>query len=140
MSDAPPRKALFAGLIRDEFDNPVEVAMVGDVPNYVIDDAGFYRHVESEKVDRQVIDLLHEQFMEHREIATDAMLKMLGKDDLFTKAMIDASINNMDQIIDQGMPDGASAWLGMLGFRVVIDLHGEVLRLDMPEQNDMYGE
>lgn len=140
MSDAPPRRALFAGLIRDELDNPVEAVMVGDVPNYVVDDAGFHRHVESEKVDRQVIDMLREQFMEHREIATEAMLKMLGKDDLFTKAMVDASIKNMDQIMERGMPQEASAWLGMLGFRVVIDLHGEVLRLDMPEQYDGYGE
>ncbi len=87
MSDAPPRKALFAGLIRDEFDNPVEVAMVADVPNYVIDDAGFYRHVEAEKVDRQVIDLLHEQFMEHREIATDAnqtiLVRQIGGGEVF---------------------------------------------------------
>ncbi len=72
--------------------------MVGDVPNYVVDDAGFRRHVESEAVDRQVIEMLREQFMAHREIATEAMLQMLGKDDLFTKAMIDASIKNMDQV------------------------------------------
>ena len=114
--------------------------MVGDVPNYVVEDAGFRRHVESEAVDRQVIEMLREQFMAHREIATDAMLQMLGKDDLFTKAMIDASIKNMDQVIEQGLPDGARAWLGMLGFRVVINTHGEVVRLDMPEQYDSFDE
>jgi hypothetical protein len=140
MTHTAPRTALFAGLVQDEQDNPVEVVMVGDVPNYVVEDAGFRRHVESEAVDRQVIEMLREQFMAHREIATDAMLQMLGKDDLFTKAMIDASIKNMDQVIEQGMPDGARAWLGMLGFRVVIDTHGEVVRLDMPEQYDTYGE
>ena len=140
MTHTAPRTALFAGLVQDEMNNPVEVVMVGDVPNYVVEDAGFRRHVESETVDRQVIEMLREQFMAHREIATDAMLQMLGKDDLFTKAMIDASIKNMDQVIEQGMPDGARAWLGMLGFRVVIDTHGEVVRLDMPEQYDTYGE
>ncbi len=134
MTDSPPRTALFAGLVRDEEDRPVEVVTVGDVPNYVIEDDGFRRHVESEKVDRQVIEMLREQFMAHREIATEAMLEMLGKDDLFTKAMIDASIKNMDQVIEQGLPDDARAWLGMLGFRVVVNRHGEVVRLDMPEQ------
>jgi hypothetical protein len=134
MSQSTPRSALFAGLIQDEESKPVDTVMVGDVPNYVVEEAGFRRHVEAEAVDRQVIEMLREQFMAHREIATEAMLEMLGKDDLFTKAMIDASIKNMDQVIEQGLPDGARAWLGMLGFRVIINRHGEVVQLDMPEQ------
>jgi hypothetical protein len=140
VTTAPPRTALFAGLVQDEEGKPVDVVMVGDTPNYVVDDAGFRRHVESEGVDRQVIEMLREQFMAHREIATDAMLQMLGRDDLFTKAMIDASIKNMDQIIAQGLPEAARAWLGMLGFRVIIDRHGEVVQLDMPEQTDIDDE
>jgi len=136
VTNLPARTALFAGLVSDELDRPVEVVMVSDVPNYVIDDMGFRRHVESEAVDRQVIELLREQFMEHKEIAIDAMLQMLGKDDLFTKAMIDASIRNMDQVIEKGLPDDARAWLGMLGFGVVVNTHGEVVRLDMPEQEE----
>ncbi len=137
---SPPRSALFTGLIQDESGNPVDAVLVGDVPCYVVEDAGFRRHVESEVVDRQVIELLREQFMAHRELATDAMLQMLGKDDLFTKAMIDASIKNMDQVIEQGLPDGARAWLGMLGFRVIIDTHGQVVQLDMPEQYESFDE
>ena len=140
MDHSPPRSALFSGLIQDESGNPVDAVTVGDVPNYVVEDAGFRRHVESEAVDRQVIGMLREQFMAHRDIATEAMLQMLGKDDLFTKAMIDASIKNMDQVLDQGLPDGARAWLGMLGFRVIIDTHGQVVRLDMPEQYDTFDE
>ena len=140
MDHLPPRSALFSGLIQDESGNPVDAVMVGDVPNYVVEDAGFRRHVESEAVDRQVIELLREQFMAHRDIATEAMLQMLGKDDLFTKAMIDASIKNMDQVLNQGLPDGARTWLGMLGFRVIIDTHGQVVRLEMPEQYDAFDE
>ena len=140
MDHSPPRSALFSGLIQDESGNPVDAVLVGDVPNYVVEDAGFRRHVESEAVDRQVIEMLREQFMAHRDIATEAMLQMLGKDDLFTKAMIDASIKNMDQVLNQGLPDGARAWLGMLGFRVIIDTHGQVVRLDMPEQEDTFDE
>ena len=140
MDDSPPRSALFSGLIQDENGNPVDDVLVGDVPNYVVEDAGFRRHVESETVDRQVIGMLREQFMAHRDIATEAMLQMLGKDDLFTKAMIDASIKNMDQVLNQGLPDGARAWLGMLGFRVIVDTHGQVVRLEMPEQDEAYDE
>jgi hypothetical protein len=135
-----PRTALFAGLIRDESDQPVDVALIGAVPHYVVDDAGFLRHVEAETVDRQVIELLREEFLAHKDIATEAMLQMLGRDDLFTKAMLDASIKNMDQILAHGLPDGARAWLGMLGFRVIIDTHGQVVRLDAPEQYDDYGD
>lgn len=140
MAHSPPSRALFSGLIQDESGNPVDDVMVGDVPNYVVEDAGFRRHVESEAVDRQVIGMLREQFMAHRDIATEAMLQMLGKDDLFTKAMIDASIKNMDQVLNQGLPDGARAWLGMLGFRVIIDTHGQVVQLEMPEQYDEFDE
>jgi hypothetical protein len=140
MAESLPRSALFAGLVQDEMGNPVDDVMVGDVPNYVIDDAGFRRHVESELVDRQVIEMLRDQFLAHREIATEAMLQMLGKDDLFTKAMIDASIKHMDQVIEHGLPEGARAWLGMLGFRVIVNTHGEVVRLDMPEQYETFGE
>jgi hypothetical protein len=140
MTTSAPRTALFAGLVQDEEGNPVEIATVGDTPTYVIDDAGFLRHVESETVDRQVIEMLRDQFMAHREIATEAMLQMLGKDDLFTKAMIDASIQNMDQVLEQGLPEGARAWLGMLGFRVIVNTHGEVVGLDMPEQYEGFDE
>jgi hypothetical protein len=140
MADSGLRSALFAGLVYDVEGNPVDTVMVGDVPFYVVDDDGFRRHIEAEAVDRQVIDMLRAQFMAHREIATEAMLQMLGKDDLFTKAMVDASIENMDQIIEHGLPEDARTWLGMLGFRVVINRHGEVQDLDMPEQYDTFGE
>jgi hypothetical protein len=134
------RSALFAGLIQDEAGNPVDVVMIGDEPTYVVDDAGFRRHIDSRTVDLQVIEQLRDQFLAHRELATEAMLQMLGKDDLFTKAMIDASIKNMDQVLEHDLPEGARAWLGMLGFRVVIDTHGHVIRLDMPEQVEGFDE
>ncbi|MGC9332992.1 MAG: hypothetical protein ACP5JJ_02520 [Anaerolineae bacterium] len=140
MADLGLRSALFAGLVYDKEGNLADSVMVGDVPFYVVDDDGFRRHIEAETVDRQVIDMLRAQFMAHREIATEAMLQMLGKDDLFTKAMVDASIENMDQIIEHGLPEDARTWLGMLGFRVVINRHGEVQDLDMPEQYDTFGE
>jgi hypothetical protein len=136
MRELSAHTPLFAGLIEDDSGKPVDVATVGGVPCYVVDDDGFRVHVPSEPVDRYVIESLRQQFLEHREIATEAMLQMLGKDDLFTKAMIDASIEHMDQVLDRGLPEDARTWLGMLGFRVVINTHGDVVRLDMPEQEE----
>ncbi len=136
----PPRYALFAGLVFNEQDEPAEVVHVGAVPYYVILDDGFRRHVEAESVDRQVMELLRQQILSNRELVTQGMLAMLGKDDLFTKAMIDASIQNIDRHIDalleQELPEDTRTWLGMLGFKVVVNVHGEVVRLDAPSQED----
>jgi hypothetical protein len=67
-------------------------------------------------------------------MVTEGLMAMLGKDDLFTKAMIDASIENMDQVIEQGLPDDVRTWLGMFGFRIVVDIHGDVMRVELPSQ------
>lgn len=126
------RQTLFSGLVFNEENEPAEVVYLGDEPNYVILDAGFRRHVASEYVDRQVLQLLQEQILANRELVTEGMLAMLGRDDLFTKAMVDASIQNMDQLIEQGLPDDARAWLGMFGFRIIVDVHGDVLHTEFP--------
>ena len=140
----PPSHALFAGLVFNEQDEPAEVVYIGAVPHYVILDDGFRRHVEAETVDRQVIQWLRQQILSHRELVTQGMLAMLGKDDLFTKAMIDASIQNMDRhtdlLLEQGLPEDTRAWLGMLGFKVVVNVHGEVVRLDAPAQQELGDE
>jgi len=114
--------------------------MVGGVPCYVVDDDGFLVHVASEPIDRQIIESFREQFLQHREIATEAMLKMLGSDDLFTKAAIDASVENMDRVLLTGLPEDARMTLGMLGFRVIINTHGDLVRIDLPEQAEPDGE
>jgi hypothetical protein len=140
----PSRHALFAGLVVNEQDELAEVAYIGAVPHYVILDDGFRRHVEAETVDRQVIQLLRQQILSNRELVTQGMLAMLGRDDLFTKAMIDASIQNLEKHIDvlfeHGLPEDTQTWLGMLGFKVVVNVHGEVVRLDAPGQEDLGGE
>jgi hypothetical protein len=140
----PLKQALFANLVFNEQDEPAEVVYIGAVPHYVILDDGFRRHVEAEAVDRQVIQLLHQQVLSNRELVSQEMLAMLGKDDLFTKAMIDSSIQNIDGHIDilfeQGIPEDTRTWLGMLGFKVVVNIHGEVVRLDAPGQEYLEGE
>jgi hypothetical protein len=128
--------ALFAGLVVDEQDRPVASTLVGDEPFYVIDDAGFRRHVESRFVDRQVLEQMRALIQGNEELISEGTMKMLGQEDIFTKAMIERSLHNVDeqfdQLLAQGLPEEARAWLGMLGFRVVVDVHGNVLRVDQP--------
>jgi len=140
MGTTPVTRALFEGLVNDEAGKPVDVALVGGLPCYVVDDDGFLVHVPSEPIDRQVIEQFRAQFLAHREIATEAMLKMLGSDDLFTKAMIDASVDRMDEVLVRGLPDDAKTMLGMIGFRVIVNAHGDLVRLDIPEQAEADGE
>jgi len=132
------RDALFAGLVYDERELPVETATVGAEAFYVIDDNGFRRHIDAEQVDRQVLGIFLQQLEDNKDLAVEQALKFLGKDDLFTKAAIDASMRNidMDQIIAQGIPEQARNMMGMLGFRIIVDLHGDVVRLDQPAAPD----
>lgn len=126
--------AFFAGLIQDEEGRPVEVVSIGDEAFYVVLDAGFRRHIAARPVDQQVLRSLRGEIETHHDLAVDSALQMLGRDDLFTKAAVDASIKNMDQVVDQNLPDDVKSWLGMLGFRVIINLHGDVVRVEMPGQ------
>jgi hypothetical protein len=134
------RKALFQGLVIDENDNPVEVDIVGDEAYYIVDDDGFRRHIECVYVDRQVLEHFQEMIRGHEDLVTTGTMEMIGQDDIFTKAMIENQLKNMDAqfgaILEQGLPEEARAYLGMLGFRVVIDMHGDVIRIDQPEVSD----
>ncbi|HFQ93794.1 MAG TPA: hypothetical protein ENK32_07280 [Anaerolineae bacterium] len=132
------RQALFAGLIYDEEGQPVDTAVIGDEAQYVIDDAGFLRHVDAEAVDRQVLAIFLDQLEQNRDLAVEQTLNLMGKDDLMTKAAIEASLRNidMDQIIAQGMPAQARDMMGMMGFRIIINFHGEVIGMDQPQLPD----
>jgi hypothetical protein len=125
-------KALFAGLVIDENGQPLDVAFTGDEAQYVLDDNGFRRHIDAEVVDRQVLAHLQGQIEANKEAVEQGIMKMMGSEDIFTKAAIDKSIKDMDQVLKQGIPDEARQMLGIMGFRVVVNFHGEVLRIDQP--------
>ncbi len=128
------QQAMFDGLVYDEYDNLLTTTVVGGEAQYVFDDDGFRRHIDADAVDRQVVAFFLSQLQENKELAVEQALRMLGSDDLLTKAAVDASLRNinMDQIMTQGVPAQARDMLGMLGFRVVVNLHGEVVRLEQP--------
>jgi hypothetical protein len=129
-------KALFEGLVIDEYERPVSVSMVGGETFYVVDDDGFMRHIESEYVDRQVLEEIAKMIEGHEELISESTMKMIGQEDIFTKASIESSLKNIDQqfeaLLQTGLPEEARAWMGMSGFQVVIDIHGELIRLEQP--------
>src|SRR3989304_5620792 len=118
------RHALFGGLVVDENDRPVPGAPVGDEPFYVVDEQGFRRHIESERVDRQVLATLKERIEGHEDFISRGTMELIGQEDIFTKAAIEASLHKLeaqfDQLLATGLPAGARAWLGMIGFRAGI--------------------
>lgn len=126
------RAAMFAGLVVDESGNAAEVKHVGENACYVVWDDDFRRHIDAEQVDRQVLRFMREQVDDHRDLAVEQMLNMLGKDDIFTKVAVESSINNIEKNVGQPIPEEARQWMGMLGFRVVIDFHGNVVDIQMP--------
>jgi len=130
------KKQLFAGLVFDENNRPAETAYVGDEPCYVVDDAGFRRHIPSEQVDRQVLSQMQELIKGSENLVSEQAAKMLGQDDLFSVAAIATQLKNMDKQFDNmlqvGLPEDARAYLGMLGFKIIINVHGDVVSVEQP--------
>ena len=131
-----PRQPLFGGLVFDEFGNPAESALVGDEPCYVVDDAGFRRHIPSEQVDRQVLDQMAETMKGSEDLLSEQTAKMLGQEDVFTKAAIQQQLKNIDKQFDHllqlGLPEDVRNYLGMMGFKIIINVHGQVVRVEQP--------
>ncbi len=138
------RQPLFAGLVVDESNRAAETAFIGDEPCYVVDDFGFRRHIPSEQVDRVVLGQLAEMMKGSEDFISQQAAKMLGQEDVFTKAAIEQQLKNMDKQFDQliqvGIPEDMRAYLGMMGFKIVINVHGEVVRVEQPSAGGDDGE
>jgi hypothetical protein len=129
-------RAVFEGLVFDENDNVLEVKYVGGEAFYVINDDGFMRHIPANQVDSQVLDEMKEKIVENKDMISEQTAKMLGQDDIFTHAIINNQLENIDgqlnQLREHGMPETGRSYLGMLGFKIVVNYHGEVVRVDQP--------
>jgi hypothetical protein len=130
------QQAVFAGLIVDEQDQPVEVTTIGGEAFYIVDDAGFKRHIPSEQVDRQILDSMRQMIAGHEDLLGEQTAKMLGQDDIFSRALIENQLKQIDKQFDalltSGIPSEGRAYMGMMGFKVRINLHGEVLDIEQP--------
>jgi hypothetical protein len=129
-------KPIFAGLIFDENDQPVTVSYVGEEPCYVVNDAGFHRHIPSEQVDRQVFQAMAEMIAGHEGLISEQTAKMLGQDDIFSRALIENQLKQIDKqfdnLLEAGIPDEGRAYLGMMGFKIRINIHGDVIDIEQP--------
>ena len=117
MAKAP----LFAGLVIDEFDRVVESATVGSEPCYVIDDDGFRRHIPAEEIDRQVLAKMGELIEGNEDLLGEQTAKMMGQDDIFSRAMIQKQLENIEEqfetILKSGIPEEGRSYMGMMGSR-----------------------
>jgi len=128
-------RALFEGLVYNEEGQPAQVVTIGGVAHYAIPDDGFLRHVEARGIDDAVLDALQEQVSGMQDELVTAILKMLQQDDIFTKAAVEASVRNLKSNVRSSDSREWLPWLRLLGFRVVVDIHGQVREIIYPEQD-----
>jgi hypothetical protein len=137
-------KAVFEGLVFDEDSQPLQVTHLGTEAFYVLDDAGFMRHIPAADVDRQVWDAMAAQMEGKEDLMSEQAARMMGQDDPFSIAVIRAQFENKDKQFEElrkvGLPADARDYLGMMGFRVVVDHHGEMLELKQPSASDPDGD
>ena len=66
----------------------------------------------------------------------DQTAKMLGQEDPFSRAMIESQLKQLDQqfdaLLETGIPEESRAYMGMMGFQVKINMHGDVLGVEQP--------
>ncbi len=138
--------ALFAGLVFDEDDNQVENVYIGQDSCYVVNDHGFKRHILSETIDRQVLDQMREMIEGKEDFISQQAAKMLGQDDIFTYAMIANQLKNMDnqfdKLLETGIPSETRSYMGLMGFKIMVNVHGDVISVNQPgiESGEEEGE
>ncbi len=88
--------------------------------------------------------MMRKQISGNEGLLSEQAAKMLGTDDIFSKAMLQNQFKNIEQqfetLLKTGIPEESRAFMGMSGFKVVINVHGEVIRLDQPSASEEGGE
>lgn len=129
------KAAMFEGLVVGPQGQRLEVSWVGADACYIVDDGGFRRHIDAAFVDRQVLGYLREQVESQKDVAVRGILQLLGKEDVFSKTAVEYSISHLDENLGQSLPPQARDVLGMMGFRIEIDEHGDLVAMRMPEMD-----
>lgn len=131
-------KAIFEGLVFDEDENPVSVRIIGKEAFYVVDDDGFQRHITSDYVDKQVITQLQKQFEDNKDAIIEQSAKLLGIEDPFSQAAMASKLGNFEEqyeiLKNMGIPENDRMYLGMTGFKIIIDIHGEMVEFRQPSR------
>jgi hypothetical protein len=127
---------LFAGLVFLEDGRRLETATVGGDPFYVLDDDGFRRHVRARAVDETVLRDIWGLMHGHEQEVAEQAARMTGQEDIFSRAVIQQQLEHperqIEQILHQEIPEDVRLWLGMMGLRIIVNYHGEVVRIEQP--------
>ena len=138
------QKAIFEGLVYDIDDNPLQVAYVGEEAFYILDDQGFLRHIPAVDVDTQIWESLSSQIKGMEDVLSEQAAHIMGQDDIFSIAVIRSQMENTEKqfqtLQTTGIPQEARAYLNMMGFKVVVDFHGDVVQIHQPTVTDGDGE
>ncbi len=90
----------------------------------------------NKKVDNEVLNKMYEMIKGHEEFISEQAVSMLGQDDIFSRAIFIEQLKNIDkqfdQLIESGFPEDSRTYMGMTGFRVIINHHGEVIEVEQP--------
>ena len=130
------KKALFEGLVFDTSEHPLAVTWVGEDVSYVLDDGGFLRHIPAEEVDRQVWETITSGISGNEDFLSEQTAKLLGQEDILSVAVIRQQLENSQEQFEQlrstGFPQDMRNYLGMTGFKIVVDFHGNVVEIKQP--------
>ena len=77
--------------------------------------------------------------MADKETVIRSMLQMMGKDDIFTKTALEYQIAHMDENVDQMIPPQGRELLRSLGFKIIIDVQGNLVDIETPDITDLDG-
>jgi len=125
-------QALFPGLVYNQAGEEARVVTIGGVAHYAIPEDGFLRHVEAYHVDESVLTAMQEMMTTMRGEIVAGMLQIMGTDDILAKAAIEASIDNVGQSLRRSDPGQWAPMLRLYGFRIVVDVHGDVQEIIFP--------
>lgn len=124
------RNALFEGLVFDEKNDPLKSGHVGEEAVYILDDDGFKKHVPAEKIDRAILAEIAAMIKGQEGMLTDQAASMMGTEDVFSKAIIENQLKNFEsqfpQLAETGIPEEVRAYMGMTGFKVIVNYRGEI--------------
>lgn len=127
---------LFQGLVFSEDGKPLAAAHVGAEPFYVLDDAGFRRHIRARELDESILRWLWKQIRGHEQELAEQAARMTGQEDIFSRAVLQNSLAHpeayVEEIFRHGLPESTRMWMGMMGFRAIVDVHGGLLRVEQP--------
>lgn len=132
------REPLFADLVFNEEGERAQVVYIGGEPFYAVPEDDFLRHVEAAYIDRQIVERLQEQIRGMQDIVTQGIIELLGQEDLFTRPSIEHAIENMDRILEPGAidVDQLRTALWMAGFSATVDVHGDLVRLEITSSEE----